>query len=119
MECSTEALKMSPEFGPALQQVVAQINVLVVATFFIDHTVGIRVVRYKLAAFEVFFEEVVVETNGNQRLRLVLRIASVPARVRSADCGRKAVLWSQEIDRTSLAVVSGYDSGSGALVHGD
>src|SRR5258708_31198585 len=98
---------------------MAQIYVGVVPAFFVDHAVWIRVVRYEVATLEMFFEEVLVETDGDQRLRFAFWIASVPGRIRSADCGRKAVAWSQEIDRTSLAVISSHDAGSSALIRGD
>src|SRR5580700_983056 len=62
---SAEAVEIAPEFRPALQQVMAQVDVGVVAAFFVDHVVGIRVVRYKLAAFEMLFHEVVVEADSN------------------------------------------------------
>lgn len=98
---------------------MTQIDVRVVAAFFVDHAIGIRVVANEIAMFEMFCQEIAIETDGDQSLRLVLRIASVPEGIGPADDGRKAIFLPKEIDRTSLAVVSYDDSGLPALSGGN
>src|SRR5258708_7962952 len=62
---STEPFRAVPEFGPGRQQVVAQVDVGMVAALFVDHAVRLRVVRNDFATLEIFFQKILVEPNRN------------------------------------------------------
>src|ERR1039457_6226616 len=109
-------LKILPEVGPSLAQSAADVDVWMVARFFVLYTIGIRSMPGELAGREVAFKEAAGQANDNQRLRGRTSIPALPKRVNAADGLWQSIAGTIQIDGASFAVVARQDAEVDAIL---
>src|SRR5512146_1608454 len=75
---STELLKQGPELIPRHAHLPAHENIRMIAALLVSHTIRVGIVRSQFAGLEQPVRIVRIPPHHDQRLRLRLRIGSIP-----------------------------------------